>query len=158
MAEPAQPKIKLKVGQVEVPSSSKKITIHVGRGGSADSPAPHTTQSADSPASSANVNGIGRPGLPGQPNLGHLEKARSVSASVASPSPSLNVGLKTEDSAHMSPAGLSQPLTTIPGQATPGFPRPQVPPAPAQPPLVNGFVEQKKLRADGKGSLRSIQW
>ncbi|KAF5123864.1 Protein polybromo-1 [Metarhizium anisopliae] len=152
--EPAQPKIKLKVGQsIDTPSSSKKITILVGgRGSSVDSPTPQTAQSIEPPAGGSHVNGTAR-----QPAL---DVARSASASMPSPSPSTHVGLKAEESARMSPAVLAQtPAEAPPGPPTPAVeaPPPAPPPPPGPPqiqstnPMANGYVEPKRLRAPGKG-------
>lgn len=157
--EPAQPpKIKLKVGQTaEPPSSSKKITIHVGnRGGSVDSPAPQTGGSTGSPASGLHMNGTARTSGP-PPSLNPLDKARSVSAAAASPSPMLPVAMKAEDSVRMSPAYPPRPPS-----ATPGYPlsvgaRPPVSFAPPQPQphynnmMVNGAVDSTRYRPSGKG-------
>ncbi|KAK4193472.1 Bromodomain-containing protein [Podospora australis] len=78
--EPPQPKIKLKVapGQETPVLPTKKITIHVGgpKGSATGSPAPPTNQSADGATpQAAAINP-------------QLEKARSMSISGASPSPS----------------------------------------------------------------------
>ncbi|KJZ76992.1 hypothetical protein HIM_03313 [Hirsutella minnesotensis 3608] len=143
--EPTQPKIKLKVAQAaEAPSSTKKITIHVGgRGGSTDSPAPHAVPAMGSPA--AGLNGVTRVS-------GRLEAARSVSATVPSPSPSTQPGLKTEDSAHASPAVPMQMLADSPAVMRPSLPAVQ--PQPIESPLMpmpNGHVEPKRTRRPGKG-------
>ncbi|KAH0597580.1 hypothetical protein MHUMG1_04959 [Metarhizium humberi] len=151
--EPAQPKIKLKVGQsTDTPSSSKKITILVGgRGSSVDSPTPQTAQSIEPPAGGSHVNGTAR-----QPAV---DAARSASASMPSPSPSTHIGLKAEESARMSPAVLAQtPAEAPPGPPTPAVEAPPPPPPPPGPPqiqstnpMANGYVEPKRLRAPGKG-------
>lgn len=153
--EPTQAKIKLKVSLgADAPPSSKKITIHVGgRGGSADSPAPQTTQSTDAPANGHPVNGT-RTSTPAQSNLGPQDKtARSLSASVPSPSPSTHAALKAEDAAAASPAGVAGPATAVTAQAGPGvgapIPTVQVQPPPHNP-LANGYMEQKRFRGPGK--------
>lgn len=153
MPEPAQPKIKLKIGQpAEQASPAKKITIHVGnsRGGSVDSPGPQTGQSVGSPAPAVpDINGgAGHTQLA----LAPIEKARSVSASVvASPSPSIQPGFKAED-VRMSPA--VRPPSAASGQMHPGMTRPphsavhaqqQFQPVPAVP------LDQKRWRRPGKG-------
>ncbi|PNY28280.1 Chromatin structure-remodeling complex subunit rsc1 [Tolypocladium capitatum] len=146
--EPAQPpKIKLKVGQgTETPSSSKKITIHVGgRGGSADSPAPTASQFADTPA--GGVNGVTR-------TSSRLDATRSLSASVPSPSPSAQAGFKTEEMALVSPAVVAQPPSGAPAAARPlvaAIPPYPLPQAVPNNPVINGYVEQRRLRRDGKG-------
>lgn len=151
--EPIQSKIKLKVGQAtETPSSSKKITIHVGgRGGSGDSPAPQTAQPAAAaavPSVNGNININGNGTAPSQ-----VIRNGQTPAAVASPSPSVHVGLKTEDSARISPA-----ISVItPGATTPApvVARPPIPVIPSQPlqnnMLANGYVEQRRMRATGKG-------
>ncbi|KAG8425531.1 hypothetical protein J3458_002220 [Metarhizium acridum] len=125
--EPAQPKIKLK-----------------------------TAQSIEPPAGGSHVNGMAR-----QPVL---DAARSASASMPSPSPSTHVGPKAEESARVSPAVLAQtPAEAPPGPPTPAVeaPPPPPPPPPGPPqiqstnPMANGYVEPKRLRAPGKGMLRS---
>ncbi|OAA32457.1 Bromodomain protein [Moelleriella libera RCEF 2490] len=147
--EPAQPKIKLKVGQsTDTPNASKRITIHVGgRTSSVDSPAPQTAQSVELSAVGPPINGAVR-----QPAL---EAARSVSVSAPSPSPSVPAGLKAEDVPRMSPAVLPQTPGVMPGPSTPLNQAPIVPsgPAPIQStdPSINGYVEPKRLRAPNKG-------
>ncbi|PHH67317.1 hypothetical protein CDD81_80 [Ophiocordyceps australis] len=162
--EPAQPKIKLKVGQPEAPTG-KKITIHVGgRGGSADSPAPQTApQTAETPA--AGLNGSTR-------TSSRLEAARSFSGSVPSPSPSRQMarsstGPRPDDSAlHMAPV---TPLPVQPPVMVPAVPQsarmlaPAMHPHAAPPmamhpqpqhamPMTNGYVEHRRLRRPGKGA------
>lgn len=146
--EPAQPKIKLKIGQQSEQPSAKKITIHVGnsRGGSADSPAPQT--SVDSPAPGQDVNGhAGHTQLA----LAPIDKARSVSASAASPSPSIQQGFKGED-ARMSPAG--RPPSVASGHMQHAMARPPYPAVHAQSqfqPVPAAPMDQKRLRRPGKG-------
>jgi len=98
--DPPQPKIKIKGAPVveATPPTSKRITIHVARGSSAESPAPATGGSASSDGA---PNGISTRGntLSGQVAASavqtiQLDKARSVSA--ASPGPA--VSMKREDS------------------------------------------------------------
>ena len=116
--EPPQPKIKLKLPPTaETPGHHpKKITIHVGGKNSATgSPAPATGQSGDSEATRnempANRNLFGGTSSAGTSvNMNQLDKARSMSASVGPPSPSVVGATKTEDSM----------------QATTPVPRPQV--------------------------------
>ena len=100
--EPPQPKIKLKLPPTaETPGHHpKKITIHVGGKNSATgSPAPATGQSGDSEATRnempANRNLFGGTSSAGTSvNMNQLDKARSMSASVGPPSPSV-VGATT---------------------------------------------------------------
>ncbi|KAI8203836.1 Chromatin structure-remodeling complex subunit rsc4 [Colletotrichum sp. SAR 10_86] len=108
--EPSQPKIKLKVQQpaAEQPTTSKKITIHVGgKSDSADSPAPPVPQSAGSQASEQIApNGTTRQAAnPIMPAA--MDRIRSTSA--ASPSPSVNT-IKREDVMRPSPAGIADAL------------------------------------------------
>lgn len=113
---PQQPKIKLKVPQnIDTPSHPKRITIHVGGKASAGaSPAPGLTPSGDGD--------VGRNGTPlnrtpfvpptaNSFNAGALDKTRSISASVASPSPSATGLVKPEDSTRQSP--VVGPTTTF---------------------------------------------
>ncbi|KAK4229721.1 hypothetical protein QBC38DRAFT_358705, partial [Podospora fimiseda] len=94
---PQAPKIKLRVAQ-DTPTpapapATKKITIHVGRGSTSGSPAPNQPSEAldvKPPTSAASL---------------QLDKARSVSASVAPQSPSVS-GSQT--------ATVAQPLPGIP--------------------------------------------
>lgn len=168
MAEPSQAKIKLKVGQsTDTPTpSGKKITIHVGgQRDSADTPA--SAQPTDATTNGQSVNGTARTSTPAVPNV-QLDKARSVSASVPSPSPSVQPALKAEEVASASPAGIPRQPSVASGQATPApgvAPVPAPAPAPApvvQPPpvqhnpLVNGYMEQKHFRRPGKGMIDRI--
>ncbi|KAF4467799.1 polybromo-1 [Fusarium albosuccineum] len=151
--EPSQPKIKLKVGQSsDTPTpSGKKITIHVGgQRDSGDSPAP--VQQTGTATNGQNVNGTSTPALSINPQL---EKARSVSASVPSPSPSIQGALKAEDISVPSSAGVPQPPSVASAQGTPGAnaaPIPAVQPPPViHNPLANGYMEQRHPRRPGKG-------
>ncbi|KAM5371714.1 hypothetical protein ACJZ2D_007879 [Fusarium nematophilum] len=153
--EPSQPKIKLKVGQSsDTPTpSTKKITIHVGgQRDSVDSPAP---VQPDAATNGQGVNGTARTSTPAQPSIPQLDKARSVSASVPSPSPSAQAVLKAEEPASASPAGVPRPPSAMSGQATPAAaaaPIPVVQPPPVvHNPLANGYMEQKHPRRPGKG-------
>lgn len=146
VSEPFPQKIKLKVGQggSETPGSSKKITIHVGgRDSSVASPAPQATQAPEANGA-ANANGSAQLSA-------NLEAPRSISASAPSPTPSSQVGLKVEDGSRASPAVANVPAG-IAGQMAP---RPPIPAIPSQPfqtnPLVNGYADQRRFRAAGKG-------
>ncbi|KAM0477871.1 hypothetical protein ACHAPX_005637 [Trichoderma viride] len=146
VSEPFQQKIKLKVGQggSETPSSSKKITIHVGgRDSSVASPAPQATQAPEANGA-ANTNGSAQLSA-------NLEAPQSVSASAPSPTPSSQVGLKVEDGSRASPAVANVP----PEMAGQTALRPPIPAIPSQPfqtnPLVNGYADQRRFRATGKG-------
>ncbi|KAJ0303451.1 hypothetical protein COL5a_011351 [Colletotrichum fioriniae] len=104
--EPSQPKIKLKVQQsaTEQPSTSKKITIHVGgKSDSADSPAPTVPQTAGAIVSDQAPLGNGTARQGGLPAASAaMDRLRSTSA--ASPSPSVANNIKREDAARPSPA------------------------------------------------------
>ncbi|KAG6148639.1 hypothetical protein E4U28_003760 [Claviceps purpurea] len=148
--EPAQPKIKLKVGQSgETPnSSSKRVTIHVGgRTSSVDSPAPQTTQPAETPAGPSQINGAIR-----QPVL---NAPRSTVASAPSPSPSVHASLKAEEAPKLAPAVLAPAPGPMPGPPVVTATLPIHPPGPPQiqstNPMIPGYVEPKRLRAPGKG-------
>ncbi|KEY68458.1 hypothetical protein S7711_01232 [Stachybotrys chartarum IBT 7711] len=164
--EPTQSKIKLRVGQapVDTPTTSKKITIHVGgRGGSADTPTPQAAQAAQTPARAAELpargqdtNGTARSSITShiQP-VTQLDKVQSVAAAVPSPRPSMQTGLKVEDAPKLSPSGSAQPPpSTALEQATPAA-RPSAQPSPLPPqqtqPPVHNLFEQKRLRREGKG-------
>jgi hypothetical protein len=162
--EPAQPKIKLKVGGTsDTPTPGpKKITIHVGgQRDSADSPAPGQQKEA---ANGLGVNGTTRTSTPAQAINPQLEKARSTSVSAApSPSPSTQAVSKPEEAGSVaSSAVVPQPQNSLPaGQATPGVPTaatgpifapiPVAPPQPITNPLINGYMDQKHPRRPGKG-------
>lgn len=155
VSEPFQQKIKLKVGQggSETPSSSKKITIHVGgRDSSVASPAPQATQAPEANGA-ANTNGTAQLSA-------NLEAPRSISASAPSPTPSSQVGLKVEDGSRASPAVANLPpgmAGQIAGQTAL---RPPIPTIPSQPfqtnPLVNGYADQRRFRATGKGIVHIL--
>lgn len=142
--EPSQPRIKLKVPEATQP---KKITIHVGGKASTGSPAPATVTPGDGGESARNGTPIGRNpfggSVSGAVNVTQLEKARSMSVSGASPSPSVGGTVKPEDTARQSPAILpqlnsittqqqfvpvAQPIAVPSGVAAP--PPPPLPPAP----------------------------
>lgn len=153
VSEPAQPKIKLKVGQgTETPTpANKKITIHVGRGSGTeiDSPAPQT---ADSSMDGQGVNGV--KGGPGSGQLNPVDKARSASITVPSPSPSMGpTGARLEDGAQMSPVGLARPPSATSSQFAPSAGRPAMPTQSHPLPHMNGLLEPKKLRGEGKGEF-----
>ncbi|KAI0545563.1 Bromodomain-containing protein [Xylaria curta] len=118
--EPPQPKIKLKLPQLtETPGHPKKITIHVGGKNSVTgSPAPPTAQSGESEATRngtpVNRNPFGGASSAGTSvNLSQLEKARSMSASVGPPSPSVMGVTKTEDTLQMAPVPRPQVTPTV---------------------------------------------
>jgi hypothetical protein len=144
VAEPLQPKIKLKVSSAQdtpaqTPTGPKKIiTIHVAnsRGSTAASPAPLTAgRAGDSSAPEMAQNGASaQQGSPAAPNGGphavanpaQIETVKSASAVVASPSPSA-AGLQQGPSAHQSPAvgprpngASTHPVGTPNGVGTPG--------------------------------------
>ncbi|KAB8305050.1 hypothetical protein EYC80_004353 [Monilinia laxa] len=103
--EPVTPKIKLNVKASE-PTPKITLRVGVGSGGrAADSPAPLTSGSNGTATSGTSSNGEPRRNPFGgshstatpAPNLGQLERARSMSNSAASPSPSAAVPVKSED-------------------------------------------------------------
>jgi hypothetical protein len=163
VAEPSQPKIKLKVGgSSDTPTPGpKKITIHVGgQRDSADSLAP--VQQKEAITNGLNVNGTARTSTPAQATNPQVEKARSASASaLPSPSPSTQAAPSTEEAAKVTPAPLIRTLSGVPNQGTPGVPTaapvpapapvPVPPPQPIHNPLINGYMEQKHPRRAGKG-------
>ncbi|KAM0222756.1 hypothetical protein ACHAPA_001284 [Fusarium lateritium] len=167
VAEPSQPKIKLKVGgSSDAPTPGpKKITIHVGgQRDSADSPAP--AQQKEAITNGLNVNGATRTSTPAQATNPQVEKARSASASaLPSPSPSTQAAPNTEEAAKATPAPLIRTLSGAAVQGTPGVPTtapvpapapapapvPVAPPQPIHNPLINGYMEQKHPRRAGKG-------
>ncbi|TDZ66163.1 Chromatin structure-remodeling complex subunit rsc1 [Colletotrichum trifolii] len=145
--EPSQPKIKLKVQQPvsEQPTTTKKITIHVGgKSDSAESPAPAAPQSATSqlaiseasekpPATNGNVRQAAAapaaaPATSAVPAA--MEKIRSTP--MASPSPSVANNVKREDATRPSPA-------VTPAQVvTPSALPPSALPPSALPPSASG--------------------
>lgn len=164
--EPAQPKIKLKVQQPapEQPTTSKKITIHVGgKSDSADSPAPSVFQSAGSQVNepTPTTSGSTRRTIPTVMPAA-MDRLRSTSA--ASPSPSVANNIKREDAARPSPAVTPGHVGTPSGFPPPaqaaglsnahfqpiGTPQPQ--------PQANGIQQpqkplwDQKNRAPGKGT------
>ncbi|PQE22754.1 bromodomain containing protein [Rutstroemia sp. NJR-2017a BVV2] len=100
--EPVAPKIKI---NVKGPEPSPKITLRVGggRGTPADSPAPQTNGAGANSAASINGEGRRNPFSSTQssatpaPSLDQLERARSMSNSAASPTPSNSAPVKNED-------------------------------------------------------------
>ncbi|KAK8016331.1 Bromodomain-containing protein [Apiospora rasikravindrae] len=143
-------KIKLKVQNAEKPAQTpvhpKKITIHVGgKGSAAASPAPATSQTGDSEGT-RNGTPIGRTPFAGSNaapvNTSQLEKARSVSTSGASPSPSAAVvptgAIKPEEIGKASPSMPAQTGAMTTQQQFAPLSQSTPPPAPlpvvAQPP------------------------
>jgi hypothetical protein len=137
--EPAGPKIKLKM-----PESGPKITLKFGgsRASPADSPAPQPAPQTNG-SNGVALNGLSRRNPFGGshaaatpiPNLDQLERARSMSGSVPSPTPSNSGLVKNEDGARNSPAlvpgyngyrGGSQAAST-PGLSGNGMPPPSTP-------------------------------
>ncbi|KAI6769582.1 hypothetical protein HG530_004211 [Fusarium avenaceum] len=163
VAEPSQPKIKLKVGgSNDTPTPGpKKITIHVGgQRDSADSPAP--AQQKETITNGLNVNGTARTSTPAQVTNPQLEKVTSASVSaLPSPTPSTQAAPSTEEAAKATPAPLIRTLSGVATQGTPGIPIaapiappapvPVAPPQPIHNPLINGYMEQKHPRRAGKG-------
>lgn len=131
-----------------MPEPAPKITLKLGgRPSPADSPAPQTNGS-----NGAAINGTSRKnpfvgsvsGATPLPNIDPLERAKSMSDSATSPTPSNSAAVKNEEVAHKSPAiqtanynnyrPPSQPVST-PGPpangmlppSTPGLPTPALP-------------------------------
>ncbi|KAI0466603.1 Bromodomain-containing protein [Xylaria cf. heliscus] len=170
--EPPQPKIKLKLPQSgDTPGHPKKITIHVGGKNSATgSPTPATAQSGEgevtrngTPVNKNPFGGLSSAGT--SVNLSQLDKARSMSASVGPPSPSIVGVTKTEDSVQTAPVARLQTTQTtfqhfvpvvmngsapIPNGGTPQYqqPLPQAPPPPPPPPKrsATDILEAQKYR------------
>ncbi|KAK5663543.1 hypothetical protein OQA88_3974 [Cercophora sp. LCS_1] len=164
--EPPQPKIKLKVqpGQETPVTGAKRITIHVkdSKSSGAPSPAPPTGQSSESSRADGGQD-VSRSfsstaGTPGLLQHAQLDKARSLSLSGASPSPSLGPAGQN-GSAQPSPAMLPRANGNVPlmngvaasgqhPQFAHGVPgqngHHQAPPPP--PPIWD-----KQLRAPGRG-------
>ncbi|KAK8064920.1 hypothetical protein PG994_007558 [Apiospora phragmitis] len=154
---PQQQKIKLKVQNAEKPGQTpvhpKKITIHVGgKGSTAASPAPASSQTGDS-ESARNGTPIGRTPFVGPNaapvNTSQLEKARSVSVSGASPSPSAAVvptgAIKPDEAAKASPNMAAQVSTMTTQQQFAPLSQSTPPPAPA--PVVAQPPPPPKLTA-----------
>lgn len=123
----------------EPPAHPKKITIHVGgKTSAAGSPAPATGQSVEGEGTRNGTPVAKNPfgGMPSGPlNLGQLDKARSMSGSAPSPSPSTVGVVKPEEVARASPATMPQPGTATFQQFAP----PIMPPSNLAP---NGTVSQ----------------
>ncbi|KAI0911064.1 Bromodomain-containing protein [Ustulina deusta] len=166
--EPPQPKIKLKLPPAaETPGHPKKITIHVGGKNSATgSPAPATGQSGESETTRietpVNRNPFGGASSAGTSvNLSQLEKARSMSASVGPPSPSVMSATKTEDIVQTAPIARPQAAPTtfqhfipvvvnapspIPNSTTPQYQPPPPPPPPPPKRSATDILEAQKYR------------
>jgi hypothetical protein len=159
VADPVPPKIKLKVGQsADQPTPSKKITIHVGsggRGGSTEAPNAQAGHSIDSPK----VNGASASDTQAQTSLAPVDSTRSVSAAAPSPSPSVPPLQQSEDAASAASPAV-RPTSAASGQITPaaGSVPPPLPPQPVVPPAPVIPMEQKRLRAPGKGELPIHTW
>lgn len=137
--DPAGPKIKLKM-----PEPGPKITLKFGgsRASPADSPAPQLAPqtngangTAPNGSSRRNPFGGAHSSATPVPTLEQLERARSMSGSVPSPTPSTSALVKNEDAARNSPAlqpsynsfrGGSQAVST-PGLSGNGMPPPSTP-------------------------------
>ncbi|KAJ5037443.1 uncharacterized protein L3040_007618 [Drepanopeziza brunnea f. sp. 'multigermtubi'] len=119
------PRIKLKTKSAQPPP---KITLRMpGRPSPADSPAPQPIAPAPVAIQAANGTSGRNPfasAVPA-PSLDQLERARSASGSVASPTPSHSASVKNEEASRNSPA-VQAPLNTFRGSnhavSTPGIP------------------------------------
>jgi len=171
--EPTQPKIKIRMGQESAVAGPKKITIHVAnnnaRGSSAESPAPQTAGSASSDGapngggSRATRTQFGGVSAAVPIGLAQLDKARSMSGSAASPSPS--IGMKREDAPRSSPAvlprpGIAPPVAALPNQSNAPVPMYNGNAYPGAAPVVNGHppasvapsaLYDNKFRPPGRG-------
>ena len=152
MPEPAGPKIKLKM-----PEPAPKITLKFpgGKASPAESPAPQTNgmngnAAAANGSSRRNPFGGSYSSSTPVPSLDQLERARSMSGSAASPTPSNSAPVKNEDGARNSPAipsgynnygGPSQAVST-PGLNGSVMPPPSTPGLPNQNLYVNGGYAQ----------------
>ncbi|KAJ3576584.1 hypothetical protein NPX13_g3644 [Xylaria arbuscula] len=167
--EPPQPKIKLKLPPAaETPGHHpKRITIHVGGKNSATgSPAPPTGQSGDSEAM-RNETPVNKTPFAGTSsagtsvNMSQLDKARSMSASVGPPSPSVIGVTKMEDNVrtttpiprpqvttttfqHFVPVVTNVPAPT-PNGITPHYQQPPPPPPPPKRSATD-ILEAQKYR------------
>lgn len=136
VAEPPQPKIKLKVPTAtETPTHPKKITIHVGgKSSAAASPAPVTGQSSEGEAvrngTPMNRNPFsGTNSVGASVSLSQLEKARSMSTSAGPPSPSTMGVAKPEEAVQSAPVMRPQATPTTFQQFVPvGVPHASVVP------------------------------
>lgn len=144
--EPPQPKIKLKLQSsmdTPTPTTGKRITIHVGgRGNSTENGTP--------------LNGIDTKysGTPARSTI--LEKTRSASAAVASPSPSTAMDEKMEDREGSTSGIRTRGASAVHNSDIPaadtvmqnGIPAVVEPPQPPQP--VGPIMWDKMFRQPGK--------
>lgn len=173
--EPPQPKIKLRVPQSQespAPTGPKKITIHVGgsRAQTTASPAPQAATPGSATPADGGANGTtaqrfgGGSGAPGAPmSVPQLDRMRSMSGAVASPSPPIP-GVKQELPNGQSPAATPR-LGGAPPQPSPFAPSAHMPPQPQflppGAPVQNGYhappverpqpIYNKIKRAPGRG-------
>lgn len=107
--DPALPKIKLKLGSASAPepAPAPKITLKMGgKASPADTPAPQLNGTNGNATIAARRNPFGSASSAAvpTPSLDHLDRARSMSGSAASPTPSTSAVVKNEDGARASPA------------------------------------------------------
>lgn len=122
--EPVIPKIKI---NVKAPEPTPKITLRVGVARAADSPAPLTSGSNGTVASTASSNSETRRNPFGgshsvatpAPRLDQLERARSMSNSAASPTLSKSVLVKGEEASRDSPTPILRPINQTGSTPTP---------------------------------------
>lgn len=177
--EPVVPRIKI---NVKAPEPGPKITLRVGAasgGRATDSPAPMTGGSNGTATSATSSNSEARRNPFGgshsvatpAPNLGGLDRARSMSNAGISPTPSQVVPVKSEDVQRKSPAAPHQP-TVRPISQTVSTPTPtsstMLPPNTSSVSNNNTYIQggyaqsfnhqpvnlglESKFRAPGKGN------
>ncbi|KAH9220586.1 hypothetical protein DL95DRAFT_357236 [Leptodontidium sp. 2 PMI_412] len=122
---PVGPKIKLQIKQpqatIPAPSAQQKYTLKFpGRPTPVDSPTPQAAIRANGSAGLAAANGAGGrnpfASATPAPSLEQLERARSASGSVPSPTPSSAALVKNEEAGRNSPAGLA-PFNNLRGSS-----------------------------------------
>jgi hypothetical protein len=133
---------------MSVPEPAPKIALKVGRPSPADSPAPQTNGSNGTPANGASRrNPFGGSSATPMPHLEQLDRARSMSGSAPSPTPSGSAAIKHEEIARNSPALQAANYNyRAPSQAvsTPGLPGAVMPP-----PSTPGVPPQNMYSASG---------
>ncbi|RDL33112.1 Bromodomain-containing protein [Venustampulla echinocandica] len=145
--EPTAPKIKLKMPEQQ---QAPKITLKFGGGRTSPtgSPAPQTNGANGTPANGTRRNPFGGTysSATPVPSLGQLDRARSMSGGVPSPTPSNAAVVKNEEGARNSPAlpaaGYTNPRATSQAVSTPGVTGGGMPPpsTPGIPPSNNIYT------------------
>jgi hypothetical protein len=132
----------------EQPQPTPKITLKLGgRGSPVESPAPQTNGSNGTPANGTRRNPFGGSSSTATPapNLDQLERAKSASGSVSSPTPSVVAPVKNEEGARNSPAipavGYTNHRGASQAVSTPGLPTPSIGmPPPSTPGVTNNGI------------------